>query len=120
MEMLNKLPKRNSVDAQIIMRDFYENAYGIYPHLKKNGNRPLASVALHPAEELIDDSLLEEAVRSYIARGVRDLYNLSIVEFLELPQHVVNLLVKIADESMSKKHVQASALERELGQGGKF
>lgn len=119
MRMIAQIPKSNSVDSQIIMRDFYENEFGIFPHFNPNKRRPLASVAIHPAEEQIDDSLLEEAIRSYTKRNIRDLYSLNIVEFLDLPMHVVNLLIKIADEAGSQKHQTAMAIERELNQSNR-
>lgn len=115
-KMLKLVKKSNSVDGQLIMTAFYEHEYGIFPHLQKNPNRPLATVALHPSEEIIDDSLLEEAIRSYTKRGIKELYNLSVTEFLDLPVHVVNLLIKIADETSSQKHQVAASIERELNQ----
>ncbi len=115
--MLDKIPKCNSVDSQIIMTEFYENEFGIFPHFSKNHKRPLASVALHPAEELVDDSMLEEAIRVYTKRGIRELYDLSITEFLDLPKHVVNLLIKISDEAGLQKQQIAAGIEKELNQG---
>lgn len=115
MRMLQQIPKVNSVDAEIMMRDFYEHEFGIYPHLSANKKRPLASVAIHPAENTIEHSLLEEAIRTFIKHNIGDMFKLSLLEFLELPMDVVQILIRVASDAVMQKNQLVSNVERELG-----
>ena len=58
---------------------------------------------MHPAEDINKESLLEEAIRTYVAKGIGDLYRLSLTEFLELPIDIVQMLITIASEEQHKK-----------------
>lgn len=115
MEYLDKLPVLDSVDARVVMQDLYETQYGIYNHLSKDRNRPLASVAFHDVEDINEGSLLEEAIRTYTLRGIGEHTRLSLVEFLELPSDVVAMIVKICDEIAKKKEKTMEEVERDLG-----
>jgi hypothetical protein len=98
----------------MVLQDLYETEYGIYDHLTPYNNRPLASVALHPAEDINDGSLLEEAIRSYLNKNIKDLYGLSMTEFFDLPVDVISLMISIGDEIMSKKSSTLDSIEKQF------
>lgn len=105
----------NNVEIKIIMGDLYETEYQIYDHLNTRKSRPLSSVAYHESEDINKGSLLKEAFSMYISRGIKDIYGLSILEFLELPKDIVELMFLVADEEPAKKAKAIAELEKELG-----
>ncbi len=111
---IRTLPKLDSIDAQIVMRDLYEKEFGIYDHAKINRNRPLASVAFHPAENINDYSLLEESMRTYISKGIKDKFGLSYTEFLELPLDIIEIMIRIGDEDLAKRSAELTEIERQF------
>jgi hypothetical protein len=104
----------NSIDGQLVMKDLYETEYGIYDHLSGSKNRPLASVAMHDMEDINDGSLLEEAANKYISKGIYDAFHLTLLEFLELPIDVIELLFSICDSEQSKKSKAISDISKEF------
>jgi len=99
----------------MVLYDLYETEFGICNHINgSTKSRPLASVALHPSENINDGGLLEEAVRTYTSRGIKDIYGLTLIDFLELPRDIIEMLVTIADEIQTKKSSIISNIEKEL------
>ena len=110
-----KLPKLNPIDGRIILQDVYETHYGIYNHLQQSSQRrPLASVAMHTCEDVNTNSQLETVLRSYHTRGVKDLFGLSIIEFLELPMDVVDMLFTICSEIQASKSSTLNQVEEKF------
>jgi CRISPR/Cas system-associated endonuclease/helicase Cas3 len=98
------------------MQDLYETEYEIFNHLDHTIHRPLASVALHPAEEINDDSMLEEIIRQYIKRDILKIYGLNLIDFLELPHDIVNMLFKLANVENTRNDAMISDIQKNLGQ----
>jgi len=98
----------------MVMQDLYETEYGIYNHLQKNKNRPIASVAFHQSEDINDGSLLEEIIRTYTVKNIKNLYGINLIDFLELPQDIVEMLFSIADEENNKKLNTLSEAEKQF------
>lgn len=115
VDLLRKVPRLNSVDAKIFMQDMYETFYGIYNHLDQNNKNPLASVMLHPSEDISAGSYLEDSIRLYISRGIKDLYGLNFVEFMNLPRDIIRLLLDISSEEASRKSAAISQIESQMG-----
>jgi hypothetical protein len=95
------------------MQDMYDVEYGIYNHLNNN-HRPLSSVGMHPAEEVNEGSLLEEVIRTYISRDIGETYKLNLLEFLELPIDIIDMLLRINDEEKSKKSSIMDEVEKKI------
>ena len=93
----------------------YETFYGIYNHLDQNNKNPLASVMLHSSEDISAGSYLEDSIRLYISRGIKDLYGLNFVEFMNLPRDIIRLLLDISSEEASRKSVAISQIESQMG-----
>lgn len=98
----------------MVMYDLYESRYGIFNHLSGNKKRPLASVAMHSSEDINLDSLLEEAIRTYVKRDIKEIYHLSLVEFLDLPIDVIQVMLDIATEHTREKTNAISDVEKSL------
>lgn len=99
-----------------MLSDLYEMRYGIFNHKGAGNSRPLSSVAFHPSENINTDSLLESAIRTYVKRGIKDLYGLTLVEYLELPMDLCEMLLKLADEELATKTRAMASLESQLKQ----
>lgn len=112
--MIDTLPQLDAVDAKVVMREMYETRFGIHNHLNKFSKRPLASVAFHGAENTIKDSMLEETLKTYANRNIKDIFGLTVLEFLELPMDVVSLMLDIADQISAKKEGDIDGIQRDL------
>ena len=115
VDILKKVRRLNSVDSKIFLQDMYETFYGIYNHLDQNNKNPLASVMLHSSEDISAGSYLEDSIRLYISRGIKDLYGLNFVEFMNLPRDIIRLLLDISSEEASRKSVAISQIESQMG-----
>lgn len=102
-ELLGKLPKLSSIDTQIVLYDQYETRYGIYNHQQPNKMRPLASVALQPSENFTERSILYDALEEYALENYRDVWGLSVAEFLDLPQYLVKMLRSVMPTALERK-----------------
>lgn len=95
------------------MQDVYETHYGIYNHLVAN-TRPLASVAMHACEDVNEQSQFQSIVHSYHIRGIKDLFGLNLIEFLELPMDIVDMLFTLASEINAKKAATLNDVENQF------
>jgi len=103
----------------MVMQDLYETEYGIYNHLSNANKKPLASVSMHSSEDINTGSLLEEAIRTYTVRGIKDLYGLNVLEFLELPIDVIEMMFEISEEEQARKAKGLANVEAEFKAGKK-
>lgn len=91
------MPKRFvSTDVQILLRERYEVAHGIYDH-KANNNDHLALVKQHWCEDTIVASRLRERMESFLDLRVGHHFNLSFTEFLNQPSYVCDLQLEILE-----------------------
>ena len=114
LETISKLPRMNSIDGQIVLKDLYESQYHIFDHIGNNNNRPLASVALHPGEEVVKDSLLEEIMRSYILKDIKKITGLSLIEYMDLPPDYIEIIDRLATEEEVKKYQEIKKAEKQF------
>lgn len=110
---LRNLPQLDSVNGQIVMRDLYETTYGIYDHTRKD-RHPFSSVLFNEVEDGSIGSLLEADMESYKKHRIGDIFHLNLLEFLNLPSPVAEMLIRSASKETGKKNDQLGELEREL------
>ena len=101
--MLEKLPKLNAIDARIVMQDQYESRFHIFNHYAVS-NRPLASVAMHPCEDSLLNSVMWSVYEEFALKRYQEVWGLSVEEFLNLPQYKVRMMREIADELNEKRN----------------
>lgn len=80
----------------------YEHTAGIYDHSQREVVRPLSSVALHETEENTTTSRLYSTIEAFKNKGIKDLFGLNLVEFLNLPSEYCTLLLEIANKEGNK------------------
>ena len=92
----------------------YETVYGIHDHLSNVNQSPLASVALHEAEENSSNSNLYEAIDRYHQKGIGELFKLSLVEYLNLPTEICVKLMEVATKDAITKGALFNKIEKQL------
>lgn len=106
-QILTDISKLKGIDAQIVLRQFYETKFGIFDHILNGNQRPLSTVALYDAEENGPSSLLYSRIESYMRSEVYKHTGLNLVEFLNLPREIVQLIFRITE---NKTHTEGQAL----------
>lgn len=104
------------MDAIQLLYNFYDTEYKIYNHAQDSNKRPLANIAFHACENINDDSLLESVMRMYVVKSIKDIFGLSLVEYLDLPIDIVEMLNGIADKENTKKANVVSNIEKQFNQ----
>lgn len=112
--VVQSLPKLGPVDAQLVMRDLYEGKYGIYNHIGKSKIRPLSSIASHPCEDINTGSMLESSMMVYIEKRIKDHFGLTLLEYLQQPMDVVEMMNRISDDHNSKRAKEIQTTQDEL------
>lgn len=109
------LPKLDGPHAQKVMYDLYETVYGVFNHLHPSSrNRPLASVAMFPSEDINDSGLLELVIRRYVEKDIHSIFGLNLEEFLNLPMDIAEMLIDIANDNRATKKQTLDDIERTL------
>ena len=106
----------SGIDANIVLYDLYETNYGIYNHINAVKQKPLASVALHETEDNTTTSALYEAIETYHNKGIKELFGLSIKEYLDLPNEICIKLMEVANKNTQKNNTILSSIEKDMQQ----
>lgn len=105
----------NIVDVKMALDVYYETKLGVYNHRLRPKGRPLAMIGYHPAEEVIEDSLLEEALKAYDRNRIGDVFKLSLLDYLNLPTEVIAILHQITAKKAAANAGVVSDLENTIG-----
>ena len=105
--LLSTLPKLGAVDAQIVLRDQYESQFGIYDH-RHNKSRPLASVGMMPYEDSVRCAGVFAAYEDYAMKNYREIWGLSVEEFMHQPVYIVRMMREITDRVIKRRAAAAS------------
>ncbi len=96
------------------MSEFYDTLVKIYNHYSGDNSRPLATVALHPQEDLIKHGLLDESIRNFPLRNIKETFGLNYLEFMNLPSYVCEIMTEVAREELKRKATMAQGIQSEL------
>lgn len=113
-ELLFNIKQTNIVNAKLLLSEFYEYKTGIYNHVNPKKIDPLAIVSFHDAEDITKDSYMELMIRSYIRYDIQRVFGLNLVEYLQYPPDVIDLLRRICSESSKEKNETLEKIEKEL------
>ena len=110
LEDITKIPRALSpLETRIFMQDQYEIRTGIFDHITNGKERPLSSVAMFPSEDFTSNGRTYDMLQKYAHGNYREIWGLSIEEYLQLPQWKTRMMEKIADEILKKKTVALNA-----------
>lgn len=114
-----QVPKRFvSTDVQILMRERYEQAHGIYDHRAAEGDH-FALVRHHWCEDTIIASRLRERMEAFVDARIGTAFHLSFTEFLEQPPYVCDLMLEVMEKRAPIQDQELSALLTEFKRDGK-
>jgi len=115
--LLRELPAVRPTAAEMIGLSCYQTEYGIFNHSRVRGpteQRPLASVALHDKEDVMEGGPLFSHIRRFYQYRLHKLFGLSLNEFLELPLYMVELLYDIAIADATQQDHTHRDVQRQL------
>lgn len=113
-----QLPELNSVDSQMVMRDLYETEFRLFDHLAPHPKKPLASVAMHPQEDVNSGSSLEQVCTLYVKHRIYDSFHIDLFQFMDLPPDVIELLIGIAKEQTKQHNKVMTEVEKSMQMPG--
>jgi hypothetical protein len=96
-DLLSRVHKLGSYDAQLVMRETYEEAYEIFNHDAAGDSRPLGVVAMHPKENVSQFSPLFRMVTKFVQYNIPKYFHCSLPEFLNMPRDMVEECFKVAN-----------------------
>ena len=101
-------------EAEIILREAYDIAYGICDHNREDIS-PLSLVKLHPSEDYEAVSPLRQKIKRYYKYEVFNKFGLSLSEFFELPRDVTECIFQLLYETALEEnpHVKNELSELE-------
>lgn len=99
----------------MVFRRAYDLDHGIYTE-NYLAAHPYATIEMHPTERAANRGMLESLVEKYEVHRIKDNFNLSITEFLDLPNDFVQTLVRSSiriarSESVDEKAARKLAEE---------
>ncbi len=86
----------NHYDRQMVLREHYDETFRIQSHDNTNPDL-LSLVALSPRENVAEYSAYYNAIRRYRTLRINEKFGLSLLEYLDLPRDVVELISKILE-----------------------
>jgi hypothetical protein len=94
------------VDAEVILRSVYETTHGVRNHFRASADapaiHPFSLISFNECEENLYGTRLAELVRRYKSSGVKEVWGIDLMTFLELPEYMCELLVAIGNEKEKK------------------
>ncbi len=99
----------NAYDRQMVLRELYDETFNIQRHDETNPDL-LSLVAMSPRENIYEYSAYYNAIRRYRILRVNEKFGLSLIEYMELPRDVVELISKILEAE-----IKASPQPKDIG-----
>lgn len=111
MEKLLKLPATKGLEGKILLRELYEQCYGIADHI--SSENPMEIVLRQSREELDKHTQEQDLVDQYAALDIYGTFGISFVEFKKLPISESTMLMKSANTRRERESKRAQELEQE-------
>lgn len=103
-------------DVELALNELYDTRYGILTH--NDPKRPLSSVAFSELEDSVTDSVMIDAIRNYLYKDIYTLFGLNLIEFMNLPVDICEVLIDLATEKQAEKLKMIKKQENELVKDG--
>jgi hypothetical protein len=129
-QILLKSKPMDFLEAKELLYEAYDNTFGIFDHVRQaqlesrssnaDQKRPLASVALHPAEDWAGvDTQLEKVLKGFADNNVKEIFGIGIDVFLNLPVEYAQRIMRISKAVIKRKDTQLGTAENLLVQASK-
>ncbi len=102
----------NHYDRQMVLRELYDETFKIQNHDNTNPDL-LSLVAMSPRENVVEYSAYYNTIRRYRTLRINEKFGLSLIEYMDLPRDVVELISKILEAEIKSTPIP-SDLPRDL------
>jgi hypothetical protein len=102
-KMLSYPGRVTSTEAQLVLRDFYENDYGIYNHANPKADNPFAMVLHHWCEDTVAFGPLHDEMEKFLQLDVPKHFGLSWDEFLNRPEYECRMMFTLIAQKLEKE-----------------
>lgn len=104
---IEQSPKTSYLQGKDLLRCAYETTFGVFDHVQHaltqenldvDNKRPLASIAQHSS---IDTNYTDRFIsisKKYIHSGIKERFDISLLDLLSLPSNYVEALFQISDQ----------------------
>lgn len=92
----------------------YEISSGVFDHTGKSKTKPLSSVAMHESEDNYYTSSLYQGIELYTKLEIKEFFNMSLVEFMNLPKDIHRMVCEISAKRSKEKNTALSNVQNEL------
>lgn len=110
---MSQSDKKSPAYAELLLREAYDVSLGIFDHIQQSvidknsknpdNKRPLSLVALHPAEDTYRQFNYKTLAKLFNDLKIGDKFNISFIDFLNLPPHINKELIEVAQDIQSKE-----------------
>jgi hypothetical protein len=97
--------------AQIVMSMGYDKAFGIYDH-NAIGASPLSPLLYQDKEDYFEYSGIYRAILRYNRQEIQQLFGMSLIEYLHLPKHMVDMITKIVIKLAEQRKAAQDSIKR--------
>ena len=104
--------KLGSVDLSIYLSDIYDDVYNIYNRTASDSG--LSPISIYNKEKTVNGSVLENSIDKYLASGLKQVYDLSINEYFNLPVDYIDLLIEKSEIELKKRKDVMDELENKM------
>lgn len=101
--------------ASIVTLEAYDETYGIADYSYDDPRNPMALIAMHPKEDYLTNGRMERTIKSYAKYRVLKHYGISLLEFLDLPRHISQVIMDDCLEREKSEGKKAEELLNGLG-----
>jgi hypothetical protein len=113
--LLENASNLDSMTAQLVLREAYDEDYGIYDHSSEQG-RPLALVGKHVKEDYHEYGGLYRAIYQFNVNEVHKNWGFTLTEFLDLPREFHRLILRICSEDAARSLIPTEKQIKQLEQ----
>ena len=124
-QVLRHAPKADYLTSRLLLIQAYQTTFNIFDHLSNaqrvvgenpDDHHPLASIELHPAEDLIHTFRTPELLDLYIKLKIKDYTGLSWVEFMDLPREYSQMIMDRCAKELSEENKKTNQIVKNLEQ----
>jgi hypothetical protein len=123
-KLISTYRKSSSLEGQQILREAYDQSYGIFDYTRqahierstsnKSLYRPLSSVAIHYAEDVVGTDEMASVIEQFGRLRIYERFGLDLIQYLSLPREMFRVVRKQAEEHMQEADKIQTALKAQI------
>lgn len=104
----------SSPESALLLSVLYDNKMDL-----NKENHPLGPVLFKDEEDIITCTRMDNLTKIYHTYDISKFFNISIIEFFDLPSWQINILIENAEEFIKKLNNDLEDIEGDVGNIGK-